>query len=255
MDNQTARELNDINRAFYAAIAEDFDATRGEAWRGWRTLLPALRPLAVGGTLRALDVGCGNGRFGVFLAESLSAPQAGKRPIDYTGIDNSSALLAKADAALSERADLTVRLIEGDIVESGVPDGGDYDLIALLAVLHHVPGAERRAALVRTLAARLAPGGLFVWTSWRFMDFPRFRRRALAWDADMAARVEPGDHLLDWRRGRHADLPALRYCHAIDDAEESALIAAACAAGLRPFMTFRADGEGDRANAYVVLRR
>jgi SAM-dependent methyltransferase len=257
MDDQTVRTLNAINRAFYAAVADDFDATRNGAWRGWLRLLPALRPLGIGGTLRALDVGCGNGRFGSFLAESLIHANA-PRSIRYTGIDNSSALLTKASAALQDRPSFAAQLIAADLVEGGaLPLAPDcqYDLVVLLAVLHHIPGADRRRALIERLAGRVARGGLLVWTSWRFMDFPRFQRRVTAWDADMAAHIEPGDHLLDWRRGRHAELPALRYCHAVDDTEDAALTAAARAHGLIPFMTFRADGEGERANAYVVLRR
>ena len=51
--------------------------------RVWRTL-PAARPL------RLLDVGCGNGRCGVFLSR-VAAPG-----IDYTGIDSSPGLLERA---------------------------------------------------------------------------------------------------------------------------------------------------------------
>jgi SAM-dependent methyltransferase len=244
MDEATAQQLNAINRAFYEATAEEFDASRAGAWGGWRRLLPVLRPLMVA-PLSVLDVGCGNGRFGVFLAESLRCR------LYYHGVDSSAALLERARVALSGRPDVSARFSALDLLDSPCFDG-TYRLVTLIAVLHHIPGRARRAELVRMLADRVAPSGLLVFTTWRFHEFPRFQRRLLPWDADLAGRVEPGDYLLDWRRGRHADLPALRYCHALDDDEEAALIAAS---GLRPIMAFRADGEGDRANSYVVLRR
>ncbi len=119
--------------------------------------------------------------------------------------------------------------------------------MALFGVLHHVPGAEQRAALLRALADRVAPGGILAFTEWRFADEPRFRERIVAWDAvaeygDLA--VEPGDYLLDWRRGT----PALRYCHHVDDAEHARLIAAA---GLRQVAEYRADA----ANRYAILQK
>jgi SAM-dependent methyltransferase len=244
MDEATARRLSAINRAFYETAADDFDASRAAAWGGWRWLLPVLRPLTVA-PLTALDVGCGNGRFGVFLAESLRCQ------LIYHGVDSSAALLARARAALSGRANVSAAFSQLDLLDAPRFDG-TYRLIALIAVLHHIPGRARRAALVRALAERVEAGGLLIFTTWRFHEFPRFQRRLLPWDADLAGRVEPGDCLLDWRRGRRAAPPALRYCHAIDDEEEAELISAS---GLRPILRFRADGENDRANSYAVLRR
>ncbi len=244
MDEVTAQRLNAINRAFYEATADEFDASRAEAWAGWRRLLPVLRPLTLA-PLRVLDVGCGNGRFGVFLAEALRCR------LSYHGVDSSAALLERARAALTARENVSAAFSQVDLLDS--PHFEEvYNLIVLIAVLHHIPGRARRADLVRMLADRVQSSGLLIFTSWRFYEFPRFQRRLLPWDADLAERVEPGDYLLDWRRGRHADLPALRYCHAIDDEEEAALISAS---GLRPIMAFRADGEGDRANSYIVLRK
>ncbi|MDX2138256.1 MAG: class I SAM-dependent methyltransferase [Chloroflexota bacterium] len=234
VDDQTARRLNDINRRFYATIADDFHATRGQAWRGWERLLPHLHaPLSV------LDVGCGNGRFGVFLAEHDLTP------LSYHGIDNSPALLDHARLQLAAQPQVTTRLDAADVIDEPLPDA-QYDLVTLFGVMHHIPGAARRLHLMLRLAACVKPGGLLAFACWRFYEYPRFRERIVAWDADIV--VEANDYLLDWRRGAHV----LRYCHYVDDAEHAALVAAS---GLHEIETWRADGETNTVNRYSLLRQ
>jgi tRNA (uracil-5-)-methyltransferase TRM9 len=230
VDEYTIRRLNVINREFYASVAEDFDTTRGKPWPGWQRLLPLLHlPLSV------LDAGCGNGRLGVFLAQRLGTS------IQYHGIDSNPALIEHARQSLQH---IETQFELRDIVEQP-PDAGQYDLAALLGVLHHIPGAERRRALIRTLAERVAPDGLLVFTCWRFYEYPRFRDRIVPMPADLSA--EPDDYLLDWRRGANA----LRYCHYVDDAELAQLIDAS---GLRLVLQYRADGQSGDMNLYVVLQ-
>jgi len=234
MDEQTIQHLNTINREFYVVTATEFDQTRGQPWPGWDRLLPYLTA-----PLHVLDVGCGNGRFGVFLAEHRDGE------IAYTGIDNNPALLAAAAAALADRPQLTARLETHDIL-TPLPTTTPYDLIGLFGVLHHVPGRARREALLRDLAARLSPGGLLAFACWRFYEYPRFRERILPWPDDLTA--EPGDYLLDWRRGALAR----RYCHYVDDAEHAALVTAS---GLREIATYRADGFTGDVNRYSLLQK
>ena len=181
-------------------------------------------------------MGCGTGRFGLFLREQLGPGVA------YHGMDNNPTLLHQARAALPD-ASFEAR----DIIEAGPPDG-PYNLVALFGVMHHIPGAATRRDLLRALAERVAPGGLLAFACWRFHDFERFRTRIVPWPADLATRVEPGDYLLDWRDGARA----LRYCHHVDDAEHAAL--AACT-GLTTIADYRADGFGGALNRYCLQRR
>jgi tRNA (uracil-5-)-methyltransferase TRM9 len=242
MNTETITRLNAINRAFYAAVADDFDQTRGTAWPGWQQLLPYLTaPLSV------LDVGCGNARFALFLHEQLvanSVLSTQHSVLSYTGLDSSPALLAHAHAALAGKSGLHTTLEQRDIIENP-PDSGEYDLVVLLGVLHHIPGYEQRQAFMRQLAARVKSGGLLVFTAWRFYEYQRFRERISPWPDDI--QVEPHDYLLDWRRGA----VSLRYCHYTDDAEHDALVAAS---GLTEIATYRADGQGGTANRYSMLR-
>ncbi|MBI1259138.1 MAG: methyltransferase domain-containing protein [Chloroflexi bacterium] len=233
MDEAVIRTLNDINRRFYAAVAGEFDASRQQPWEGWKRVINAFEN-GKNHSVMVLDVGCGNGRFGRFLAEQL-----GKDRLRYVGIDSSPALLERAKIALDG---LESHLEQRDIVEHP-PDAalGTFDLVVLFGVLHHIPGADRRLSLLRALGERVAPGGLLVFTEWRFLEVASLRERIVPWEVNLA--VEAGDYLLDWRRGERA----LRYCHAVDDAEHARLVRAA---GLRLVEEFRADA----ANRYTVLK-
>ena len=235
MDVDTIHKLNAINKQFYAITATDFDATRGTPWPGWETLLTHLpmTPLSV------LDVGCGNGRFGLFLAET--------RTIQYTGLDNNAQLLAYAETALND-AGVSATLAERDVV-AAPPDAGTYDLVVAFGLLHHVPGADNRTQFIATLAERVAPGGFLAVAFWRFYEFERFQRRIVPWsEAPDIDSVEQHDYLLDWRRGERA----LRYCHFVDDAEQAHLEAAT---GLQSVARYRADGFTGTVNSYSLLQR
>ena len=63
MDEATARRLVALNEAFYTRFAAPFAASRAAPQPGYEPLL-AYWPERGG---RALDVGCGEGRFGRFL--------------------------------------------------------------------------------------------------------------------------------------------------------------------------------------------
>lgn len=231
MDAETIARLNALNRAFYQITAADFDQTRTAPWPGWQTLLPLLStPLSV------LDVACGNGRFGVFLFERLGTN------VTYYGVDSNPELLSFAETALSGHA---ARLELRDVLSEPLPSG-TYDLVVLFGMLHHIPGHENRREFMRALATRVAPGGLLVFTAWRFYEYERFRQRIVPFPPEW--RVEPGDYLLDWRRGTRA----LRYCHYVDDQEHAALIQVT---GLREVLTYRADGHSGDVNRYSVLKR
>jgi SAM-dependent methyltransferase len=232
MNDATIERLNQINREFYRITAEDFAESRDQPWAGWDALLPTLKP-----PLTVLDVGCGNGRFGLFLAGKF-----GGATLTYVGLDNNLALLDRARVALDG---IDARLEHRDILDNP-PDTGEYDLVGLFGVLHHIPGSEQRRNLMRALATRVAPGGMLAFAAWQFYEYARFRDRIVPWPDDIE--VERHDYLLDWRRGERA----LRYCHYVDDAEHADLIAAT---GLTEIATYRADGRTNDINRYSLLRR
>ncbi len=256
MDEKTAHALNAINLAFYRESAEEFSATRNAPWPGWDRIDEVLARRERG-RLRVLDVGCGNGRFGAFLAAR------GLGPDRYTGIDASDPLLEDARRRLEAAAAAADRPIELELrrvdlaapcLEAALPVER-FGLVAVLGVLHHLPGLARRRALIGALPARLEPGGLLVLAFWRFAAFERFRRRLLPWqefnrtaaEAIDVARLEPGDHLIRWgvEPGRQ------RYCHFASDAEIAGLIDPL---DLEPVCSYTADGRCGDVNQYALLR-
>ncbi len=115
---------------------------RDQVNRHWQADETSFRPLE-GKT--ALDVGCGAG----LLAEPLARLGA-----EVTAIDASEELIAAATAHAEARS---LEIDYRPIAVEGL--GGSFDLVTSLEVVEHV--ADPRA-FVRSLAARLAPGGLLV---------------------------------------------------------------------------------------------
>jgi len=195
MDRATILALNQINRDFYTHRAEEFSATRRRPWRGWLRLLPYIGERE---TLSVLDVGCGNGRFAVFLSEHLESP------FSYLGIEFSATALEHARAKLSGLPSITLK--EHDVM-AGLGDiSGPFSLIALFGFLHHVPGFDTRRSLLIELGLLLEPDGILAFSVWQFGRFERFRKKLIPWDTFLAntgvevdrSRLEPGDHILSW---------------------------------------------------------
>ena len=234
MNQATIERLNQINRDFYRATAAEFDATRQSAWHGWERLLQTIDlPIE-----SVLDIGCGNGRFALFLAARQ------RQPFRYIGIDSSRDLLIRARRRLAAAA-VDATFVERDIALDGLPRR-PAQLAALFGLIHHVPGFARRRALLASAADCVPAGGYLALAAWRFYEQARFRRRIIAWPEGIA--VERHDYLLDWRRGERA----LRYCHYVDDDEHADLIAAS---GLAVIADYRADGADGALNRYTILRK
>ena len=155
MDDKTRVLLNEINRQFYNTTASEFDATRGQSWPGWH---PVLKHIPDVEPLRVLDLGCGNGRFGLFLAEHLD------RDIHYVGVDNNPDLLNFAAKALADKPRLRVSLVEQDIVIQHL-GLGNFHLIVLFGVVHHIPGTYRRKEFLRSRVSSLEKHGVMVFRS------------------------------------------------------------------------------------------
>lgn len=132
-----------------------------------------------------LELAVGTGRLAVPLAAA---------GYEVTGVDIDPAMLARARAA-ADAAGMAVtrrlRLEEGDARTVRLPDAGEYALAAIpLNSIFLVGTRADQAAVVATLAAHLAPGGLAVVDAWLpdAEDLARYDGRViLEW-----VREEPG---------------------------------------------------------------
>jgi SAM-dependent methyltransferase len=240
--DETVEALRAVNRRFYQERASEFSRTRERPWSGWGEILARAGALLPEHP-RVLDVGCGNGRFARFLEERLG------RTFDYCGVDESSLGLAEARRRLSDRENWV--FAEADFLEAPLPEG-EFDLLVLFGVLHHVPGRENRIGLLTRLSALLAPGGLLAFSIWRFDRYPRFQKKIVPWDEFRARTgieidvddLESGDHILTWGGAP----PAFRFCHQMSEEEEKGL---AGALSLELVSSFDAVAEPNR---YFVFR-
>ena len=230
MDETLVRRLVALNQAFYARFATPFAASRAGPQPGFAQLL-AYVPA---GWPRLLDVGCGDGRFGRFLA-------AQGLEVEYFGVDFSADLLGAATGP--------GRFVRRDLSRpDSLSDLGRFAFIVCLATLQHIPGRDNRARLLAEMAAGLEPGGHIALANWQFIASQRQRRKIRPWaEAQIdTADLEAGDYLLSWQRGGYG----LRYVALLDAAETQRL---ADVAGLRVVAQFHSDGREGDLNLYTIL--
>lgn len=239
MDAETVNQLIALNREFYSRFSADFSDTRSSERFN---IEPFRKYLA--SDMRLLDAGCGNGR----LAGTL---ERASFSLDYVGVDGSAELIS-----LAQKKNATLRNVRAQfrVVDLTTPrwnetlrDALPFDVIASLAVLHHIPSFELRANVLREIRVLLKPRGIFVMSNWRFLNNARLRKKIVDWRELMIdnRRLEPGDYLLDWKRGG----TGYRYAHLVDENEVNKL---ANASGLQVVEQFHADND---LNLYSILTK
>jgi tRNA (uracil-5-)-methyltransferase TRM9 len=250
MQTHIIRQLNQLNRDFYAIVGQEFVATRQQAWAGWTELRPYLETLMQRGQpLRVLDLGCGHGRWLQFLQKTWPHVE-----FEYFGIDSDAGLLTEAKRTFQTTAqthwqqlDLVEELLNKKLPTSLAEFCPQPDLIVAFGLLHHLPSTELRASFFQNLANLSQPHTQIVVTAWQFLHLPRLTSRAVGAQAIglTDADLETGDYLLDWQRGQSA----VRYCHLTTPEELASYVEAAL---LQTTATFEADGADHHTNLYWV---
>lgn len=241
MRKETIDKLLALNRDFYATFAEHFAATRSISDPALTAILPHLPRRGC-----ILDVGCGNGRLALLLDQ--------ERPgSTYVGLDAVPALIQVARAQLGCLSEISASFHVADVAHPGWTSGfpnASFDCVVLLAVLHHIPSSGLRARILHDLVDLLTLDGCVIISTWRFLSSERIRRKIVPWtEVEIEEEnLEPGDYLLDWKRGGRG----LRYCHMVDEAEVGRL---AAASGLLLRETFRAGGREGDLSLFAVLDR
>jgi tRNA (uracil-5-)-methyltransferase TRM9 len=250
--------LRTINYEFYTTHGQEFSSTRRGLQPGVRRLVGTLR-----GDESVLDLGCGNGSLPRELA--LRGHDG-----TYLGIDFSEDLLREARSTTSSlrggflRADL-LELTQASMSEPHLEPGHQSNIssnlreaeravtktpwmiVAVFAVLHHIPARDQRRQLLAAIRGWMHPQGRLFLSNWQFLDHPRMGTRVRSWLGVALERsdLDSNDYLLDWRHGS----PGLRYVHQFDERELQEL-SAAC--GFSVIETFYSDGANHRSGLYQV---
>lgn len=239
MDSATAARLIELNRDFYTRFGDSFSATRHRIQPGVRRVLDMLQ-----GDESILDLGCGNGELARELAQRSHRGS-------YLGVDFSLPLLREAE---SQPEGFSAKFMEADLTKLSANSSqllvkGKWSLITAFAVLHHIPSAELRLNILKTVRQLLKPDGLFIHSNWQFLNSEMLKARIQPWEsaAISPSEVEAGDYLLDWRSGGEG----LRYVHHFTESELNAL---AHDAGFHAVETFSSDGETRNLGLYQVWK-
>ena len=204
MRDAIIEHLRSLNREFYQTFATSFSETRARLQPG---VLRTLEGISLSDSI--LDLGCGNGGVAYDLA------QRGHTAL-YYGLDNSPALL---EIARQDCPHTNAHFYQADLAEVNWSSALPYtfDQVFAFAVLHHIPGEALRIQLLRQMHDLLAADGRLTLSNWNFPQSPRLQKRVLPWTkiGIEETDVDPGDALLDWKRGGLG----LRYVHHFSEAE------------------------------------
>lgn len=233
MSPETAQKLLDLNAKFYSDFASQWHTSRISPWAAFSQLSTYIPHSA-----RFLDAGCGNGRFGLYLA-------ANNMVDEYVGIDGSQELL---DSAAQQVAGTFYQRDLSD--PSALTDLGLFDGAACLAVLHHIPREQVRIQVLQAISDQLQVGAYLILSNFRFTVNARMRKKIVEWSEVGldSAELEPNDYLLNWQRGGYG----LRYLNLIDEPALQRLVAPT---DLTLVETFYSDGKEGNLNLYGVLQK
>ncbi|MDD2786108.1 MAG: class I SAM-dependent methyltransferase [Patescibacteria group bacterium] len=189
MQNDVRRKLSREVADFYEKEGAAFSSKRTKSWNVMSLLSERLKP----GDL-FVDVGAGNGR----LADVLPSD------VNYLGIEPSGALRDEARGK---------KMIAGELPKLELKDDS-ADVVACIAVLHHIPSKELRDESIAELHRILKPGGTMLITVWnlrakRFWSWSNFVH---AWLRFVGVKGgEPGDLYYVWKASGTLEN---RYVHA-----------------------------------------
>jgi len=197
----------DVARTF-DEIAGEFDRTRGKAWPEVIEFAKALPPWS-----HVADLGCGNGRHALVLAD------AGHQVV---ALDASVRLIEIARRRVPDAS-----FVRGDVCALPFRNGTFSAAIAV-ASIHHLPSERERLQALREVYRILEPGAPFLVTVWALE-----RDASTPLRETRAAGPDPGDVWIPWRAGGHE---AIRFYHLFADGELTRLLRAS---GLRLGKYFR----------------
>ncbi len=257
MSPKTIRRLNQINLDFYAKVGSKiWNTNMNYYWEGWENLARLVQP-PKNKVLRVLDLGCGNGRFAHFLAETFVNLQ-----IKYVGVDFSKPMIDLFEDSLFQNLQtkfLTLDLIKNNWSQELSFNKQKFDLIGMFGLLHHIPSYQLRLRIIQNLIELMADNGVLAMTFWRFLDLPRLKKRIVKPETTTGRLdfqrlglepkdLELGDYILDWVKIYHS----FRFSHYFYDQEIKKLVQDL---NLKIIAKYINDGRNQDRNKYLVLQK
>lgn len=200
MKEEVVKKILNKVKNNYSVIAPHFSETRQRFWNEMRDFAES-----IGSGDRVLDLGCGNGR----LYDALK-----EKSIDYTGVDNSLELLSFAKGRWGESDNR--RFLLGDVTNLDWWKGEKYDVVFLIATLHHIPSEALRKKVLKNVLEILKPNGFLIMTNWAL-----FRKKYLMFLAKNIilklfgrSELDFGDAMIPWKSNEGGEIIAERYVHA-----------------------------------------
>ncbi len=194
MKKEVVQQIVKENREIYNRIADQFSSTRKHPWSEFELFKPFVEK-----NNAVLDVGCGNGRLAEFFAY---------KQIQYSGHDISSKLIEHAQHK-NRQGTFTV----GEASRLPYRDGR-FDVIFLIATLHHIPSHTLRKTVMREAYRVLKNNGTLIMTEWNLWNtqwWPllfHFSIKKLTGNSDL----DWGDVQKPWKNSQ-GDLLGYRYLH------------------------------------------
>jgi len=153
MNNQKNQKILEQTKKIYNAIAPDFSDTRGKWWQPPFELKEELKD-----GMSVLDLGCGNGRF----AELFRG-----RNIEYLGVDNSEEFIKICQERFAGESNIKFEV--GDALDFSKLNK-KFDLVLMIAVLHHLPSRELRLKVLQNIFNILNDGGKLIMRNWNLWN-------------------------------------------------------------------------------------
>ena len=234
MDKHTIQKIIELNKKLYTDPNSKFSQSRNYYWKSFNKISEYIKEED-----RVLDIGCGNGRLGEYLYNKFTR-------LEYVGIDFSEILLNDAKSKLEPFTNF--ELIQVDITDENwvrkLPVT-KFDIITLLATLHHIPSFQLRTNVLKSIARLLKKTSYLIISNWQ-PEIKLIGKKIVQPDKfDITSEeLEKNDYIIDWKSG----FGGFRYIHIITNEEMHEY---ATNLGLTIQHTFRSE---KNMNIYHILR-